>query len=269
MSAFEWRDAPAGPAYAVIGDPVGHSLSPAMQNAAFEALGMTDRYVAVRVPEAEFGPALTRLAATGFRGLNVTVPLKRAALLWADRPDALSMRIGVANTLNLIERSATNTDSPGFAVALAELSPRAGSTAVLLGAGGAARAVAVALADAGFALRIYNRTASRAERLLRELGLQGEVLDAPSARDAGVVVNATSAGVRGEALWVEWEGCEPDAVAMDLAYGPAAEPFVGQARRLGLRACDGKAMLVAQGALAFEWWTGIPAPREVMLRAIP
>lgn len=269
MNVFEWREAPADLTYAVVGDPVLHSRSPAMHNAAFQALGIDARYGAVRVPQGELEDALTRLAALGTRGVNVTVPLKGAAFRWAALPDAASTRIGVANTLHLEARTATNTDVPGFVEALAAMRPPAGAPALLLGAGGAARAVAVALADAGFPLRVFNRTPERAVRMLAELQVQGEVLVSPAARGIGVVVNATSAGVRDEALAVEWEGVRDDAVAMDLAYGAAAEPFVRAARERGVRADDGKAMLVAQGAHSFEWWTGIPAPREVMLRAIP
>ncbi|MCO5297426.1 MAG: shikimate dehydrogenase [Fimbriimonadaceae bacterium] len=269
MSVFEWRDAPDGLAYAVLGDPVGHSWSPAMHNAAFEALGMRERYGAIRVPSGELRAALERLAAQGARGVNITVPLKAEALAWASHPDALAVRVGAANTLDLAAGRATNTDVPGFREALEGLDPLPRSVAVLLGAGGAARAAAVALADAGFELRVFNRTRARAEQMLAELGLDGTVLEEPNARDAGVVVNATSGGLHGDGVAVDWDGLAPGAVAMDLAYGPAAEPFVRAATGRVARVADGKSMLVAQGALSFEWWTGIRAPREVMLRAIP
>src|SRR5262249_45726216 len=134
-----------------------------------------------------------------------------------------------------------------------------GSRVLLLGAGGSARAIALALADAGYTLRLWNRTRERAEQMVDFLGIAGEVIEEPAATSCSLVVNTTSASLAGEALSINWTGYEPGAVAYDLMYGPPAELFLGSAKDAGMRAMDGKELLVAQGARSFEWWTGLQA----------
>lgn len=266
MSA-EWREAPDAE-FAVIGDPVAHSLSPRMHCAAYEALSLPWRYVALRVPLGETAAALDHLALRGYRGVNVTLPLKGEALAWAAEAEPFAVRVGAANTLDLQARTARNTDAPGFLETLGPLDPDLGRPVLLLGAGGAARAVAAALSDAGFTLKIWNRTPDRAASMVRDLELSGEATEEPDPTGCQLIVNATAAGHFEASPPVRWSLASPDAVAYDLVYGPPAERFLHLPRANGLRTVDGRGMLVAQGAIAFEGWLGIPAPRGAMLKVV-
>ncbi len=260
---YEWRDAPAAE-FAVIGDPVGHSLSPAMHHAAFKALGLPYRYVAVRVGTGEVAAALDHLAASGYQGVNVTVPHKQESILWCREVDPFVARVGAANTLQLAtprERSCINTDAPGFLATL----PEEPKSVLLLGAGGSARSLAAALADKGCHLRIFNRTRERAVQMVAELGIAAEILESPDLREADLILNTTSTSLKGESLNLRWSQAKSGALAYDLVYGET--PFLRDAAAAGLRTTDGLPLLVAQGALSFEWWLGIEAPREVMMEA--
>lgn len=272
---YEWRDAPAAD-FAVIGDPVAHSRSPQMHQAAYNALGLPYRYVALRVSAGKVGETLDYLTGLGYRGVNVTVPHKQEAMDWtmgADRLtdnvgeprslDPLTEKIGVVNTLNLIERSAINTDGPGFLDTLTPYEFARGSTALILGAGGSARAVAAVLPSAGFDVWIWNRTHSRAVALGEEFRLG--TVETPTA-NFDLIVNTTSAGLKSESLPIDWRGAKEEGLAYDLVYGETR--FLRDANSHGMRTLDGKALLMSQGARSFEWWLGIPAPREAMLEAI-
>lgn len=265
--AFEWRDAPDAE-FAVIGDPVEHSLSPTMHTAAYASLGLPWRYVALRVPLGDTAAALDHLRARGYRGVNVTLPLKAEALAWATLAEPFAVRVGAANTLNLESRTARNTDGPGFLETLEELALDRTRPVLFLGAGGAARSVAASLSDAGFTLHVWNRTPERGLAMMRELNLRGGCLETPDPIGCGLIVNATGAGHAGSALPVLWEHVEREAVAYDLSYGKPSEPFRDTAREHGLKCVDGLGMLVAQGALSFDGWLGIQAPRTVMLKAV-
>jgi L-threonylcarbamoyladenylate synthase len=267
MNSYEWRSAPPGE-YAVIGDPVEHSLSPRMQGAAFRDLGLSDRYVAVRVPIDEVGPALDRLQSIGYRGLNVTVPLKEAVLEHLLDVDPFAVRAQAVNTVRLPERAGINTDGPGFVDILADLGIHKPARVLLLGAGGSARAIALALADAGYELLIHNRTRERAHRMVETLGISAKVLDVPDPAGASLVVNATSASLQGHAVPLLWEALDPSAVAVDLMYGKGDLPFLSEASSRGHTVVDGLALLVAQGVRAFEWWTGRTPSRSAMRLAV-
>lgn len=258
--ACEWRDAPAAD-FAVIGDPVSHSRSPRMHTAAYEALGLPYRYVAVRIPAGEVGEALDHLASLGYRGVNVTVPHKAEAMAWARHPDALAVRIGVANTIDLTDGRATNTDAPGFLDTISEFGEAL--DIVILGAGGTARALAAVLPANGHRVRIWNRTRERAQELAAEFDLL--VIDEPTAA-AALVVNTTSVGLQNARLEIDWATARPATVAYDMVYGHTQ--FLGEAHEHGLRTVDGKPQLVAQGARSFAWWLGIEPPRDVMMEAI-
>jgi shikimate dehydrogenase len=263
----EWRSPPKAE-FAVIGDPVEHSLSPRMHAAAFRALGLPYRFVSLRVPAGRVGECLESLRSAGYIGVNVTVPHKEEALVWAERTDKFSRRIRAANTVSLGERSAANTDGDGFLDTLAVLEVHPGSSALVLGAGGAARAVSAALSDAGYGLRLWNRTPERASALAESLGLPAAILDVPDPEGVALIVNATSAGFAGAAPPVLWERAPDSALAYDLSYGPAPGPFLAEAACRGLRRTDGVPLLVAQGARSLELWLGVSAPRDVMLKAI-
>jgi shikimate dehydrogenase len=254
----------------VVGHPVAHSRSPAMHNAAFRALGLDWHYLKLPVPPSLFVETTRALPGSGYRGVNVTIPHKVTALSVADTATAAACGVGAANTLSFARDGAIeadNTDAGGFLDALGE-SPR-GRRALVLGAGGAGRAVAWALREEGAAdVLIWNRTLERATELARELGL--EPVSAP--RSADIVVNATSVGLDpGDAP--EAVGAlglarlDTPAVAVDLVYAERPTPVVAWAERAGARVVDGIEVLVRQGARSFARWTGEEASLEVMRAA--
>lgn len=261
----DWREAPPAE-FGVIGDPVAHSLSPRMHRAAFRALGWTYRYRAIRVPESEFVVAIDWLTRLGYRGLNVTLPLKEHAFRWAQVLDEPTVRLGVANTLCLNAGRATNTDAPGFMDVLSDAGLGPSTPILLLGAGGTAKAFAQVLVEAGHRVSIWNRTASRAEALAASVG--AVALRDATASGFEAIVNATAAGLSGESPPIDWRGSSKGLVAIDAGYAAEPTPFVREARRRGFRSIDGRPLLLAQGVRSFEWWHGIEAPRAPMSSAI-
>lgn len=258
----------------LIGDPVEHSLSPAFQQPAFDALGLDVRYELWPTPLAMLPSRLDDLRAGRAVGANVTVPHKEAVFAAMDEVSDVACRAGAVNTI--VPRDGRlyghNTDVHGFLVPLRERGARFPAIdAVILGAGGAARGVIVALLDAGVRqVRVINRTVERGERLAAALA-DDRIITAPSSRAAalcagvGLVVNATSLGWEGENLPVDPEiftRLESGAIAYDLTYRET--PFLRAARAAGLTTIDGLPMLVHQGARSFELWTGRAAPIDVM-----
>jgi shikimate dehydrogenase len=255
----------------VLGWPVAHSRSPAMQNAALQALGLTEwRYQLLPVPPEAFAETVRALGASGLRGANVTIPHKEAALELATSATERATAIGAANTLTFDgERiHADNTDAPGFLAAL-PAPPRPGSTALVMGAGGSARAVVHALVEAGVEVLVWNRTAARAQALTAELGGRA-VADA---RPADLLVNCTSVGLEQtssdfEELPVSADSIHTYATVVDLVYRPGGTPLLEAAHAGRCAVVDGLEMLVQQGALSLEAWTGLPAPVPVMRDAV-
>jgi shikimate dehydrogenase len=256
----------------VLGWPVSHSRSPAIHNAALAALGMRAwRYQRLPVPPELFAETTRALGRSGFIGANVTIPHKRAALGLADTASEAASAIGAANTLTFGPDgtiAAENTDAPGLLAALG-LSPR-GMRALVLGAGGSARAAAWALREAGASeVLVWNRTASRAESLAGELGLRAVAAPEP----ADVLVNCTSVGLDGPEqgslaeLDLTFSGIARYRHVVDLVYGSGPTTLLAAAREHGAHTVDGLEVLVAQGALSFELWTGRQAPIEIMRRA--
>lgn len=250
---------------AVLGHPVGHSRSPAMHNAAFAALGLDWRYVAHVVPPQLFAETVRALPDSGYRGVNVTIPHKAAALQLADEASDAARAIGAANTLSFEEGAirADNTDAPGLLAAIPE-DPR-GATALVLGAGGAGRAAAWALREAGAEVAVWNRTAERARRLADDLGVRHAERPGP----AEMIVNATSVGLAPGASTtdLELDGVAPPRIAVEMVYGPHERPFQAWAESAGAEVVDGLELLVRQGALSFERWTGREPPLDAMRRA--
>jgi shikimate dehydrogenase len=263
-----WRHAPHA-TYAVLGDPVGHSWSPKLHSAALAEMGRDDTYVALQVPLEEFDEALESLIGLGYQGVNCTVPLKEVAHRWAARFEPGSEQFGSINTLRLCDRTGQNTDVPGFLETLRDFEIEPPGPVLMLGAGGTARSLLVGLIDAGYEVRMFNRTRARAEKLRNETGLQFEIVDSPSVGDAMLVLNATSAGLSGEPLSIDWSGHREGILAYDLMYAEHPTPFLEDAQRQGIRAVDGRFMLVAQAALALEFWTQQPVSRAVMLGVLP
>jgi shikimate dehydrogenase len=254
----------------VLGWPVAHSRSPAMQNAALVAAGLHDwRYQLLPAPPELFPELVLGLAAAGFRGANVTIPHKLAALELATAPTERARAIGAVNTLVFGEAgeiAADNTDAPALVAALPFAV--AGRTALVLGAGGSARAVIWALLDAGAArVAVWNRTADRARELCSELG--GTPVD--EARPADVLVNCTSVGLGGlrtlEGLPVTADALGGYGCVVDLVYAAEDTALVAAARENGVPAVDGLELLVGQGALSFELFTGLTPSLEVMRAA--
>lgn len=264
---YDWREAPPAE-FGVIGDPIRHSLSPKMHRAAYAALGMDLRYLAIHVPDGEFREAIDHLGDMGYQGLNVTVPHKHSAVRWASDPDAFSDRVQSANTLRLSDRSATNTDAPGFLDTLPALGIWPSASVLLLGAGSSARALLVALEESGYRVRVYNRTFERAREMVKAMGVQAEVLKEPDPEGVALIVNATSASLAGESVPVIWSRAGRKTIVYDLAYGQELTPFLLQGALAGLKVVDGREMLVAQGARSFEWWFGRSAPYDAMYEAV-
>ncbi len=259
------------PRLAVLGHPVAHSRSPAMQNAALAALGLGEEwsYEAMDVAPDEFAERVRALAADGYAGANVTVPHKQAALAAADTPSAVAREIGAANTLVFSGGGvqAHNTDAEGFLTALPG-SPR-DRRALVLGAGGAARAVVWALAREGAAVAVWNRTPERAAALCAELG--GTPVADPAQDEYELIVNTSAAGLGGEDPFAPAAGPGPLLLAADRRRhglrGAAARCCWPRPKTAGAAAVDGLEILVQQGALSLEIWTGREPPLDAMRAA--
>jgi shikimate dehydrogenase len=256
----------------VLGWPVAHSLSPTFQNAALQAVGLSGwRYQLLPVPPDAFADTARALPSAGFRGANVTIPHKRAALELADEATDRARAIGAANTLVFGEdgnAAADNTDAPALVEAL-PFAP-AGKTAFVLGAGGSARAAVWALIEAGAGeVRVWNRTPARAIQLCEELG--GVAVKVPGSAD--LLVNCTSVGLDGGDRAFEQLPLGPEQLSdyrcvVDFAYAPEETALVRAARKRGVAVVDGLDLLVRQGALSFEQFTSRSAPVEVMRAAV-
>jgi shikimate dehydrogenase len=273
---------------AVLGHPVAHSRSPAMHNAAFAALGLDWHYEAIDVEPERFAEFVRGMPAHGFAGANVTIPHKVAALELADTATAVARGVGAANTLVFRDGAihAENTDVEGTLTALRERAPEApaGMHALVLGAGGAARAVVFALIQGGAAaVEVWNRNPERAATLVSDLAPAAAdtrltATNDPSVRAADLLVNATSVGmdVHGSDLHaapetgsfkelpVSADELDDRLIVVDLVYGQNRTPLVRAARARGLRCADGIDVLVHQGAASFRLWTGIQAPLGAM-----
>ncbi|MDX6668715.1 MAG: shikimate dehydrogenase [Solirubrobacteraceae bacterium] len=245
----------------VLGHPVAHSRSPAMHNAAFRELGLDWHYVKLPVPPELFDETVRALPGSGYGGANVTIPHKLAALTVADFASDAALSIGAANTLTFSSEGigADNTDAGGFLAALEE--PVEGRTALVLGAGGASRAVVWALITGGAAdVSVWNRTAERAEELAAAFGARA--VRRPEAAD--IVVNATSVGLHDGTLPLD--DLDAPATAVEMVYG-SETPFARWAAARGARLVDGLEVLVRQGALSFTRWTGVEPPLDTMRAA--
>lgn len=249
----------------VIGDPVSHSLSPAMQVAALSASGTEGEYLAIQVPARELRQALEHLRGLGFLGLNVTLPLKQDELL-LEIGDGTVRAVGAANTVKMDAGNmrSTNTDAAGFYEPIRDLAP---GRALLLGAGGAARAVAFVLAQSGWEARIWNRTEAGAREIAEQFG--GTATNEPNPADCSLVINATSLGLREHEMPpLLWEHLEPESTVYDLVYREGATDFLQAAAKRGARTIDGREMLVAQGAASFAWWLGAEPSLTAMREAV-
>jgi shikimate dehydrogenase len=265
--------------FALLGDPVAHSLSPVFHNAAMRHLGCDALYVALRCDAAAVSPLLRAIACAGGGG-NVTVPHKTSAASCIDRPTDLVRRTGACNTFwsdgGVV--CGDNTDVAGFRRALAALLPDVtGAAALVAGAGGAAAAAVCALLDDAVArITLYNRTPDRAHALAARAEPARRVVDVALSPASlkneryDVIINASSLGLRDDdPLPVDLESLPPPRAVLDLVYlQRRITPLLHVARRLGIPAADGIDMLLGQGAAAFERWFDTPAPIDVMRAAL-
>ncbi len=267
----------------IFGDPIAHTRSPAMHNAAFRARDLPYVYIPFLVRPADLSRAIQSVRALNLAGVNVTVPHKERIVRYLDVLSAEAELCGAVNTV--VHREGTlfgdNTDGRGFLVSLQErgLSPRRREV-VLIGAGGATRAVLVSLIRAGSArVTIVNRTLAKSQALVRKYGSLGKTqlaalpfaaLQEPAPfKDAALVVNCTSVGLHGEDFPpLPYAATPRSCLFYDLLYRPGQTSFLRQARQARRPILDGRRMLLHQGALAFSLWTRTPAPIEVMARAL-
>jgi shikimate dehydrogenase len=265
----------------VMGWPVAHSLSPRMHNAVLQALGLDWCYVPLPVQPGMVEAAIRGIAALGFRGINVTVPHKRAVMASLDKIAPEAAAVGAVNTIvvrrdaeGVLAMNGHNTDVPGFLGSLRAggFEPSSARRAVVLGAGGAARAVVYALLTTAVgAVIVLNRSLERAEGLLGDLAASGvtagrvRVLEMTSRTlvesvcGADLLVNATTVGMWPEtnvSLWPDGESLPAELTVYDLVYNPLETRLLAQARRSGAKAIDGLGMLARQGALALDMWLG-------------
>jgi shikimate dehydrogenase len=266
---------------AVIGDPVEHSLSPCIHNAAFQHLGLDYVYAAFTVEKGALSEAMQGVRSLGIFGLNVTMPHKVDIIPHLDRLDETAQKVGAVNTvLNYIELIGYNTDAPGAMNALkAHEGNPYDKKVVILGAGGASRSISFAIAEEAGELVILNRTPEKAEALASKISseidrevrwgmLSNHVLDEELV-DAVILINATSVGMHpnDSETPVDKSLLREDMVVFDLVYNPLETRLLRAAKSIGAQTIDGLTMLVYQGAASFEIWTERKAPVNVMIKA--
>lgn len=270
--------------FGVFGDPVGHSLSPAMHNAAFSALGMDCIYHAFRVTPEKLEKAILGAGAMGFGGLNLTVPLKEKALKFDFiKPDPLAERIGAVNTIVFRESGEIqgyNTDGLGARQALLDSAVEVmGSKIIVAGAGGAARAIAFQFAADGAEITVVNRTEERAVELAKEISsatLPGKIIGSGLSGlkelllDADVLINTTTLGMHPntDLAIATAEELHSNLTVFDIVYNPLETRLLREAKAAGARTISGVLMLVYQGAEAFRLWTGVEPPVELMKKTV-
>ena len=260
---------------AIFGWPVEHSLSPAMHNAAFQEMGLDFCYVAFPIRPEGLAAAVDGAHALGLHGMNITVPHKEAIMPLLDKVSPESSFIGAANTVVLHNTKLVghNTDGRGFMRSLEEEGIEAKDKRVLLlGSGGASRAVAWALGEAGAGIHIHSRNNDTASRLVHDLSINFKGVQLvedleDAAAEADIVLNATPLGLKqNDPLPIDLALIKDSQVAIDLIYKPT--PFLEAAREKGCRALDGRGMLLWQGVLASEIWTGQVPPVETMRKVL-
>jgi shikimate dehydrogenase len=263
----------------VIGYPISHSLSPAMHNAAFQALGMEDwLYDAMEIPPDILRYGVNEPKQHGYIGINITIPFKQEVMKHC-RPDAIARAVGAVNTIDFRTDVGTNTDVIGFIDDLiANGVAIKGETVIVLGAGGAARAAVYGLWQQGAEVLVVNRTLDKALDMLTELTLSGGVrnarvltLDEAAESGASLIVNCTSVGMipkPDESPWINGVPLPQGITVYDMVYRPAKTLLMQQVEDAGGRAIGGLGMLVRQGAAAFQIWTGKEPPIDVMFTAL-
>ena len=276
----------------LIGYPVSHSLSPIMQQAAFDAFHIEANYVLWETPQDQLAAKIASLRSSGMLGANITIPYKEVVVQMVDEFDPFAIRIGAINTI--VNRDGRlygyNTDAHGFITALKEFDVHpfecAGKKVVILGTGGAARAAAVGLLEKDISeVLLLGRTEAHLQNIVRHLStfsvkidktahIRGALFGHPEIRKflstADLVVNATPIGLKVDDLKlpIDVDVLPVTALVMDMIFNPPFTPLLRTARAHGCQVLNGLSMLLYQGALAFELWTDYPAPIEIMQKAI-
>lgn len=266
--------------FCIIGDPINRSLSPVMQNAAFGYFGLNNTYIAFRVPRGELKASLDSLRATNASGFNVTIPHKIDIISYLDELHPSAQKAGAVNTVHNIEGifKGYNTDIYGFIEPLRRRRVKLnGMKILLIGAGGAARAVIAALSDeTGIsALKIANRTRQNATGLITMAGNLGLEADFTRSEDlseqafkSDLIINSTPIGMASEQSLVDKGKINKNSIVYDLVYRPMVTRLIENAKQASATVVYGYEMLLAQGAKAFEIWTGMSAPIEEMKKAL-
>lgn len=256
--------------HGIMGNPVSHSLSPAMHNSAFAALGLNSAYVPF--PVTDVAGALIGFKALGVRGVSVTIPHKQAVIPLLDHIDPVAKKIGAVNTLLILDNAITgsNTDWIGANRALEEKISLAGRKVLVLGAGGSARAIGFGLLEAGAEIQLASRTPSSGKALAATLGCPWHPFPELDNLAADILINATSVGMNpdAEATLVPKELLPRFPVVMDIVYAPLETRLLREAKEAGCRVVNGTAMLLYQGVAQFELWTGKQAPVNVMRQSL-
>ncbi len=257
---------------AVIGDPVRHSLSPRLHNAGFAALGLDWFYVACPVAKGQAAQAIEAMRTLGIEGLSVTMPHKKSVAVAVDDLSPTAAKLGAVNCVRrdgdrLIGE---NTDGIGFVDSLRsqlQMDPD-GLTIVIVGAGGAARSIALAMAEHGAQVGIFNRTARSAEEVVEIVGAASSVVQEEAIRDADVIVNATPLGMSNDSLPFDPSLLSKGQSLIDLIYEPEKTALLVEAESLGVKTLNGVGMLLHQAGAQFQLWTGCEPPLKEMAQAV-
>jgi len=258
------------PLYAVIGNPIGHSLSPVMHNSALAHCGLDGCYLAFQVEN--IAAAVTGIRGLGIRGVSVTIPHKIAVMQYLDEVDPMAVDIGAVNTV--LNRDGYlygyNSDCIGAVKAIAQKTAIKRKQIAVIGAGGAARAIGFGLQQEGGVVTIVNRTTSRGEKLARDLGARFMPLADLKELRCHIVVNATPVGMMPDVDHIPLTPklLEPEMIVMDMVYNPLKTRFLQEAENIGCTIIDGVSMFVHQGAVQFELWTSHKAPVDIMRKVV-
>ena len=257
---------------AVIGDPVRHSLSPRLHNAGFAALGLDWFYVACPVAKGQAAQAIEAMRTLGIEGLSVTMPHKKSVAVAVDDLSPTAAKLGA---VNCVRRDGDrlvgeNTDGIGFVDSLRsqlQMDPD-GLTIVIVGAGGAARSIALAMAEHGARVGIFNRTATSAEEVVEIVGAASSVVQEEAIREADVIVNATPLGMSNDSLPFDPSLLSKGQSLIDLIYEPEKTALLLEAESLGVKTLNGVGMLLHQAGAQFQLWTGCEPPLREMAQAV-
>jgi len=266
--------------YCIIGDPVQHSLSPLMQNAAFSALGIKSTYISFRVPSKDLKPSIESLKSIGIAGFNVTIPHKMSILQYIDELDDTASKSNAVNTVinDTGKLIGYNTDIYGFIQPLYRRNlDFKGKKVLIIGAGGAAYAIVTALSyEKGIEeIRVVNRSSHNASKLVEhalKLGLNTHKEDFENlcklALQSDLIINSTSIGLNNESSPIERNYINPNSIVYDIVYKPIDTDLIRKAKEVNAKVVYGYEMLIAQGAQAFKIWTGCDAPIDAMKKAL-